>query len=98
MTQLGNLQVGQAVKRNINLDGIASMSCKSLRAKVRATRAHLWAARKNAYTARIGWLEQNAQHIARVAGEVDWKKKMQDMATRAQDRGVNHKMTNTIKG
>ena len=97
-TQLGHLQVEQAAKRDIDLDDVASMSRKSLRAKIRTTRAHLWETQKNAYTAQIEWLEQNAQDIAKAAGEVDWKKKMKDMATRAQDRVVNRKMTNAIKG
>ena len=95
---LGKLQVAQAAKRNISLYDVASMTPRTVRAKIRSTRAHLWTAQKNAAKARIEWLEQNAQNISRAAGEINWKKKMTDMATRAQDRAVNRKMTNATKG
>ena len=41
--------------------------------------------------------EQCTRHCTSSRGN-DWQKKMKTMAQRAQERGVNRKMTNTIKG
>ena len=53
---------------------------------------------KNATQERVDWLEKNARNIARAEGELDWKKKMNDMARLAKERGVNRKLTNATKG
>ena len=82
----------------INTECLAVITKRQLRKRIRAARAELWDVQKNATAKRIEWLESNAQDIARAANEVDWKKKMTEMARLAKERGINRKMTNAIKG
>ena len=95
---LGQKQMDQAEECGIDLYEVELMSKPEVKRKIRSTRHELWDSQKEADEKRIEWLDQNAQHIARAAGEVDWKKKMEDMKRRAQLRTVNRKLTNAIQG
>ena len=77
---------------------VTPLSTAEARKKVRDSRASLWKAQKEATQNRVEWLEHNAQNIARAAGEVDWKKKMDDMIRYTAERGLHRRMTQTLKG
>ena len=95
---LGQKQLDQAEACGIDLYEVELMTKSEVKKKIRSTRHDLWDSQKEAAAKRIEWLEQNAQHIARAAGEVDWRKKMEEMKRRAQLHAVNRKLTNAIKG
>ena len=62
----------------------AVMTECEVRKQVRSVRRDLYTAQKEATMCRVIWLEENAQNIAKAAGEVDWPKKMKNMAALAQ--------------
>ena len=83
---------------NINYSWAKYLGKKQARKLIRVARPDLWGAQKNATQERVEGLESNAYNIARAAGELDWKKKVNIMVKLAKERGVNRKMSCAIKG
>ena len=69
-----------------------------MRKKFREAPANLWTAQKEATKNHVTWLEHNAQNIVWAAGEVDWKKKMDDMIQLTEEQGLHRRMTQALKG
>ena len=71
----GKKIVHLASKYDADLQEAATMTKCAVRKQVRAARHDLWTAQKEATMRRVAWLEENAQNIAKAAGEIDWEKK-----------------------
>ena len=65
------------------------MTKRAVRKHVRSTRKDPWTAQKEATMHRVAWLKENAQNIAKTAGNVDWGKNTKNMVALAHDCGVN---------
>ena len=96
--QLSKKSLELAANHGISHDMFSKLSKKDIRKKVTEQKRELKQVQNNAAEERIDWLEKNAQNIARAAGVVDWEKKMNDMARLTEERNLNRRMTNAIKG
>ena len=96
--KMGEHHKKQAKKIQLQISDISGLTKRQAQLKVPKARRQLWEVQKNATAKRIEWLESNAQDIARAAGEIDWEKKMKQMARIARERGVNRKMNSAVKG
>ena len=72
---LGTKIAHLASKCDADLHEAATMTNRAVRKQVRAARHNLWTAQKEATMHRVAWLKENAQNIAKAAGEIDWEKK-----------------------
>ena len=94
---LGKKIVALATRCDTDLQVAMAMTKHEVRKRVRSAQRNLWIAQKEATMRQVAWLEENAQNIVKAASEVDWGKKMKNMAALAHERGINGKMTTIVK-
>ena len=87
-----------AMELDIPLESIYQLTKPAIKKRQREAVQDLRTVQYNASLRRQQWLEQNAQDIARAAGECDWKKKMEEMIHTAKEREINRKLSSAMKG
>jgi hypothetical protein len=87
-----------ADKLAVPLLNVATMTRQVARCHVTAACSKLRDVQYQASAKRQGWLQKNAQDVARAAGEPDWRKHMEQMLCEEKEREVNRKLTNIVKG